>query len=188
MVENVFSVEVVHVRILKTVRPSRAPAKRVDVGFGCIDVERGACRCRPAHLVHQRHRAVVPGANADAFGIEDRGQIVRVHVGEVERDARPRQVPDPAARTSLGRATRAAPGVRARSRAIGVRARAPSPCRRSESNRTATPNAIASAMLLVPASNFQGSSAKVVRSYSTLRIISPPARNGGIASSSARLP
>ncbi len=53
---------------------------------------------------------------------------------------------------------------------------------------TATPNAIASAMLLVPASNLRGGSLKIVCAYSTLRIMSPPDKNGGIASSSARLP
>src|SRR5665213_1806139 len=43
-------------------------------------------------------------------------------------------------------------------------------------------------MFEVPASNFQGSSLKLVVSYETRLIMSPPVRNGGIASSSARLP
>ena len=45
-----------------------------------------------------------------------------------------------------------------------------------------------SAMAGVPASNFQGSSFQLVPSSRTERIISPPVRNGGIASSSSRRP
>ena len=52
----------------------------------------------------------------------------------------------------------------------------------------AAPSAIDSAMAGVPASNFQGRSFQLVRSSSTLRIISPPVRNGGIRSSSSARP
>ena len=40
----------------------------------------------------------------------------------------------------------------------------------------------------VPASNFHGSSFQVVRSRSTVRIISPPVRNGSIVSSTSVRP
>ena len=45
-----------------------------------------------------------------------------------------------------------------------------------------------SAIAGVPASNFQGKSFQDVRSSSTVRIISPPVRNGGIRSSSSARP
>ena len=45
---------------------------------------------------------------------------------------------------------------------------------------------MAAAMSGVPASNFQGTSLNSVRRRWTSRIISPPAMNGGIASSSSR--
>ena len=50
----------------------------------------------------------------------------------------------------------------------------------------ATPRPMASPTAGVPASNFQGISLKSLRRRWTSRIISPPARNGGIASSSSR--
>ena len=50
----------------------------------------------------------------------------------------------------------------------------------------ATPSPIASPTAGVPASNFQGMSFNSHRRRWTSRIISPPARNGGIASSSSR--
>ena len=60
----------------------------------------------------------------------------------------------------------------------------PMPCR----YWAAAPSAIDSAIAGVPASNFQGRSFQVVFSSSTVRIISPPVRNGGIFSSSSARP
>ena len=53
---------------------------------------------------------------------------------------------------------------------------------------SAAPSPITSAIAWVPASNFSGRSAKVVPVVRTALIMSPPPRNGGIASSSSRRP
>src|SRR3972149_5424678 len=50
----------------------------------------------------------------------------------------------------------------------------------------AAPKAMTSAMLGVPASNFQGTSFQVAPSRVTRRIISPPPRKGSISSRSSR--
>ena len=41
---------------------------------------------RDAEAAHQRLRAVVAGADADALAAEDLGDVVRVHAVEVEGD------------------------------------------------------------------------------------------------------
>ena len=75
------------------------------------------------------------------------------------------------------------------SRAYSVssaRARGPGPCPAPSRYSSAAPRPMAAAMSGVPASNFQGTSLKVVWRRWTSRIISPPPMNGGIASSSSR--
>src|SRR5205809_997693 len=47
---------------------------------------RGADDAEPAH---QRHRAMMPGPDGDAFGVEQRGDVVRVEPFDSERDHGP---------------------------------------------------------------------------------------------------
>src|ERR1041385_9159556 len=54
--------------------------ERVDVVDVVIDVKRRARGRRNAKAPHQRLRAVVPGADADAVAIQNRGEIVRMDV------------------------------------------------------------------------------------------------------------
>ena len=60
----------------------------VDVVARGVDGERRARRRGDAEAPHQRLRAVVAGADADALAAEDLGHVVRVHAVERERDER----------------------------------------------------------------------------------------------------
>src|ERR1051325_10832836 len=62
---------------------ARLPQRRdegIDVVDVVIDVERRARGRRNAKAPHQRLRAVMPGADADAVAIQNRGEIVRMDV------------------------------------------------------------------------------------------------------------
>src|SRR6201988_2947587 len=59
--------------------PERA-YERVDVVHVIIDVEGSASRRRHAQPPHQRLRAVMTRANTDAVAVENRREIVRMHV------------------------------------------------------------------------------------------------------------
>src|SRR6267378_8328131 len=54
--------------------------ERVDVVHVVVDVERCARCRRHAEPPHQRLRAVMPGADADAVAVEDRGEVVGMDV------------------------------------------------------------------------------------------------------------
>ena len=133
----------------------------------------------------ERHRAVVAGPDGDPVAVEDLGDVVRVDARQVERhDAAAQGRVQRAVELDV-RAPRAA-ASRGRRRRARARARGRRPCRGPRGTRRRRPSPIASPTAGVPASNFQGMSLKSVRRRWTSRIISPPARNGGIASSSSR--
>ena len=63
--------------------PPRARAhgcrELLHLGQRVVAGERGARRGRQAQQVHQRHGAVMAGADRHAFVIENRAQVVRMH-------------------------------------------------------------------------------------------------------------
>ena len=159
----------------------------LDVLARVVHGERRARRRRYAEPAHQRLRAVMPGAHADAPAPEDLPDVVRMGAVQRERhqrapvrrrrralDRQPGHLAEPAARAPRRRAPPRARGS-ARSRARGSsrpprRARSP---RRSATCRPRTSTAGRS---------------RSTRSPPTVRIMWPPPMNGGISSSSARRP
>src|SRR5258708_34078380 len=56
----------------------------IDVALITVNVERRTRRSRDAEPPHERLRAVMPGANADALLVQHRGQVVRMNIGHRE--------------------------------------------------------------------------------------------------------
>ncbi len=69
-------------------RGARCAATSGRCRRGCCTGERGARGRRHAEALHHRHRAVVAGADGDAFVIEDGAEVVRVDAIEREGDDR----------------------------------------------------------------------------------------------------
>ena len=119
-----------------TVRRARRSARSTSVAR-VVDGEGRARGGGDAEAAHQRLRAVVAGAHADALAAEDLADVVRVGALERERDQR-------AAVGGVGRpvqreARRPRPGARARRRRARARGRGCAPCRSPGSSRPRRP-------------------------------------------------
>ena len=62
--------------------------ERVRLFARVVEAERRAARGGHVEAHHQRLRAVMAGADGDAFLVEDRADVVRMHAFEHERDHR----------------------------------------------------------------------------------------------------
>ena len=111
MLEDVLAVEVVH-QANTAPHAVQAVDQAVDLLARGVHGERGAAARGDAEPAHQRLRAVVAGAHADALAAEDLGDVVRVHAVEGERahGAAVREVARPVER-QVGHLAQALDGV-----------------------------------------------------------------------------
>ena len=65
-----------------------AAMKRFDLVMGVVERQRRAAGRRHAEELHQRMRAMVAGADRDAFQVEQGGQVVRMRAFDQEADHR----------------------------------------------------------------------------------------------------
>ena len=81
VVEDDVAIEVfeVHASAEHLARVARAPRPAASISVArVVERERSARRCGHAEELHHRHRAVMSGAHRDAFGVENRAEVVRV--------------------------------------------------------------------------------------------------------------